>query len=425
MKKLVTIFLVCVFFAGGAYGSGFQLNEHGARAMAMAGAFTGLANDPSAIYFNPAGITQLTGTNFSFGGTMIMPLATYKFPKPSTSETEMLGQTFALINFYLTHQLSNKFSVGVSVNNQFGLGTKWDPNWVGKYLAVETSVKSFFITPVIAFKVADNFSISAGPTIAMAKVKIARRVPNAVNALAPNFMLTMESDYATAVGFTAGVLYKPCKQWQLGLSYRSQSKFNFSGTATSDPASFTFFHPLLKQNVTVPWPNGSISAPLTTPQNLTFGIAYLPDNQWTATFDFQYVGWSSYDRLSVTFNNYNPASADFTGTSTQSADRKYQDTYIVRLGFEYKATDNFALRFGALYDHNPVQDNYVEPSLPDADRFGLNVGFGGKLSDHLSIDLAYMFLSFADRVVDNSVFGFNGTYSNQAHLFALNLNYGL
>ena len=425
MKKLVTVFLVFAFIAGSAYGSGFQLNEHGARAMAMAGAFTGLANDPSAIYFNPAGITQLTGTNFSIGGTMIMPLATYKFPKPSTDETEMLGQTFGLINFYVTHQLSDKLAVGLSVNNQYGLGTKWDPNWVGKYLAVETSVKTFFFTPVIAFKVSDEFSISAGPTIGMASVKISQKVQNAVNPLGPDFLLSMQSNYATAVGFTAGILYKPSREWQFGLSYRSQTKFNLTGTATSDPASFTFIHPILKVPITIPWPNGNMAAPLTTPQNITFGIAYIPNAQWTATFDFQYVGWSSYDNLVVTFNDYNLANPTTAGPSSESIPRNYKNTYIVRLGFEYKMTDNFELRFGALYDHNPVPDNYVEPSLPDADRLGLNIGFGGKLSSHLSVDAAYMFLSFADRQVNNSVFGLQGTYSNQAHLFALNFNYSL
>lgn len=425
MKKLATLFLVCAFLASNTFGSGFQLNEQGARAMAMAGAFTGLANDPSAIYFNPAGITQLTGTNFSVGSTMIMPLSAYHFPKPSTDVTDMNGQTFALINFYVTHQLSEKISVGLGVNNQFGLGTKWDPKWAGKYLAVETDVKSFYFTPVIAYKLFDNLSVSAGPTIAMAKVKIARRVPNAVNALAPDFMLTMESTYATAVGYTIGVLYKPVKQWQFGFSYRSESKFTFDGTATSDPASFTFVHPVYKVPVTVPWPNGSISAPLTTPQSATLGIVYFPNDQLTASFDFQYVGWAWYNQLAVTFNNYNPASPTFTGSSTSSAARNWKNTYIVRLGFEYKATDMFSVRFGALYDHNPVDDQYVEPSLPDADRVGLNIGFGGKLSDHISVDLAYMYLSFPDRQISNSVFGFNGTYSNEAHLFALNLNYGL
>jgi long-chain fatty acid transport protein len=61
----VILFAISKFtFAGG-----FQINEHSARAMGMAGAFTGLANDASAVYFNPAGITQLSGTNFLAGVT--------------------------------------------------------------------------------------------------------------------------------------------------------------------------------------------------------------------------------------------------------------------------------------------------------------------------------------------------------------------
>jgi len=399
--------------------------------MAMGGAFTGLANDPSAVYFNPAGITQLDGLNISAGTTLILPISSFTLPSPSTAEYEMQPQVFDLINFYITDKLSDKLSVGLGINNQFGLGTKWDPNWIGKYLAVETSVKSFYFTPVIAYKLFKNLSISAGPTIAVASVKISSKVPNGVNPAGPDFLLTLNSDNTTAVGFTAGLLYKPDMKWQIGLSYRSESKFNFGGTAVSDPASFTFLHPVLKIPITVPWPNGSISAPLTMPQCAALGIAYTADKDWTVTFDVQYVGWASYDNLTVTFNNYNLANPLAPGTSSESTPRNYQNTYIARLGFEYKVSDLFALRFGVLYDHNPVQDQYVEPTLPDADRLGFSIGFGGKLSDHFSLDAAYMFEPFMDRTVANSVFNFapgvpaNGTYSNQAHLFALELNYSL
>ena len=406
MKKLVTLFLACVVFAGTAFAGGFQLNEHGARAMAMAGAFTGLANDPSAIYFNPAGITQLEGTNFYAGTTMILPLSSYTSPKPFQSETEMIGQTFNIINFYATQKIGNRLAVGVSVNNQFGLGTKWPDNWAGRYYAVETEVKTFFFTPVVAYKILDNLSISAGATIAIGNVKISRKNPPtklSANLTIPEFLVTMTSDNTTAVGFTAGILWKVTDRFQVGASYRSESKFDFTGTATSNPASFG----------PIPLPNGSISAPLTTPQNVSVGLAYMPNDMWTVTVDGQYVGWSSYNTLSV------------TGVINSSVPRNYQDTYLVRAGAEYKATDFFSIRFGVLYDHNPVKDAYVEPTLPDADRIALNIGFGGKLTSHLSIDLAYMYEGFRDRVVSNSYFGFNGTYSNQAHLFGLNLAYSL
>lgn len=419
MKKLATLFLACVVFASTAFAGGFQLNEHGARAMAMAGAFTGLANDPSAIYFNPAGITQLEGTNFYAGTTMILPLSSYTSPKPFETETEMIGQTFNIINFYATQKIGDRLAFGVSVNNQFGLGTKWPDTWPGRYLAVETEVKSFFFTPVIAYKILDNLSISGGATIAIANVKISSKVHSPVGGTEP--LVTLTSDNATAVGFTAGLLWKVSDKLQVGASYRSESKFDFTGTVTSDPASF--YHPLLKINI--PYPNGGATAPLTTPQNISVGLAYMANDMWTVTVDGQYVGWSSYNTLDVTLTNYNSANPLAPGSTVESTKRDYQNTYLVRVGCEYKPTDYFSFRFGVLYDHNPVKDAYVEPTLPDADRIGLNVGFGGKLSDHLRIDVAYMYESFRDRTVSNSYFGFDGTYSNQAHLFGLNLGYSL
>ena len=41
---------------GSAQAAGFKVNEQGAKAMAMANAFTAQADDPSALYYNPAGL---------------------------------------------------------------------------------------------------------------------------------------------------------------------------------------------------------------------------------------------------------------------------------------------------------------------------------------------------------------------------------
>lgn len=422
MKKLVTLLLVCSMFAGTIHAGGFQLNEQGARAMALAGAFTGLASDPSAIYFNPAGITQLKGTQFYAGATMIMPLAKFTGPKPSKVETEMISQIFNPINLYVTQEITDKLSAGISVNNQYGLGTKWDKNWVGRELAVDTEIITFFITPVVAYEVTEDLSVSVGGIFALGDVTIQRMARNPVTNQA-NVDVMMEGD-GTGYGFTAGLLYKLSEKFQLGLSYRSEVAFDFKGTVESTPATFSFNHPLAGP-MTIKFPTGNITAPLSTPQNITLGLAYMADERTTVTADFQYVGWSSYDKLAVTFENYNPASPTFTGTSVTSADRKYENTFIVRAGLEYKLTDNFFLRGGLLYDNNPVLDDYVEPTLPDADRVGLNVGFGGKFTEHLGIDFAYMYLSFAERTVGNSKFGFNGAYQNSAHLLALNFSYSL
>lgn len=418
MKKVFLLLITLVLFTSSTFASGFQLNEHGARAMAMGGAFAGLANDPSAVYFNPAGLTQLKGTQFYFGSTLIAPLSSYKVPGTTNLEYEQKGQVFTPINFYFTQQITDDLYAGIGVNNPYGLGTKWPYNWAGKYLAVDTELKSFFITPVVAYQLLDNLSISVGGTFAWTDVKINRKAPSPTGG---DFDLTLKGD-GTAFGFAAGVLYKPTSDFSVGLSYRSEVSFDLKGTAQSVPATFT--HPQL--GIDLPFPNGDITAPLTTPQNATLGIAYKASDNVTVTADFQYVGWSSYDKLQVTFANYdldlNPANGL---QNVQSIDRNYENSFIVRTGFEYDVTQAFKLRGGIFYDRNPVPTEYVEPTLPDADRIGLNIGYGAKLTENLHLDISYLLLIFSKREVSNSKFNFNGKYYNTAHLFGVNLAYSL
>ncbi len=419
MKRIVPLLLLVAMFTVRTYAGGFQINEHGARAMAMGGAFTALANDPSAIYFNPAGITQLKGTQFYFGTTLITPLASYT--SPIEKEYEMTTQFFSPINVYITHQITDNFYAGLSVNNPYGLGTEWNQGWPGRYLALDTDLKTFFGTVVLAYKFSDMFSLSAGAVFAFGDVTIMRKQANPLSPALRDIEIELNGD-GTGFGFTAGLLVKPTDNLQLGVSYRSEVSFDLEGTAVSTPA--TFFHPLLQASL--PFPNGDITAPLATPQNLTAGIAYMASDKLTLTADFQFVGWSSYDKLEVTFASYdfdfNPANGQQNVLST---DRKYEDTYIIRGGFEYAVTDAFQLRGGLLYDNNPVQDEYVEPTLPDSDRIGFSIGYGAKLSNNLTMDVAYMYLHFVDRTISSSKFGFNGQYTNSAHLFGLNFLYSL
>lgn len=420
MKKLIPFILSIMLISQSIFGSGFQINEHGARGMSLAGAFTGLANDASAVYYNPAGLSFLNGTNILAGVTIIAPSATWEAPG-NVTEQDMESQTFTPINFYLTHQFSDKVSAGFSVNNQYGLGTKWDPTWPGKYLAYDTEIVTFFLSGVVSYKFSEKFSLAAGVTYAFGNVDITQvsnlalvELPVTLTETYPDFQTKLEGD-ATALGFTAGLMYKPSEKISLGLSFRSETKLEFEGDAVSTPAGQSV---LELGGITVPYPAGKIEAPLTTPMSITLGVGILASEKVTITGDFQYVGWSSYDKLEVTFTELTPP-------TVVTAIRDYENSFIIRAGLEYALNENFDLRGGLLYDKNPVKDEYVEPTLPDADRIGINVGFGYELSNGLVIDFAYMYLLFMEREVTNSVYGFNGTYNSNAHLVGLNLGYAL
>ncbi|MBI9072293.1 MAG: transporter [Melioribacteraceae bacterium] len=436
MKKLFTTVMSVLLISSSLFASGFQINEHGARAMSLGGAFTGLANDASAVYFNGAGMTQLSGTHFSLGATYIKPSSTFTGPVGSLStESELEPNFFTPINIYATHQLSDKFFVGFALNNPYGLGTEWKDDWVGRYSAVETEIRTFNFSGVLAYKVSDQFSVSAGVTYSYADVLITRQMqgllPTGIAAkpylMFSDSMMEMEGD-ATAIGFNAAIMYKPTKCLSLGLAFKSEIEYDFEGDATTTYPNEA--DAKMAEGMKA-FPYGKISAPMTTPMMIAFGAAYTANDNLTLTADFQYNGWESYDKLEVTFDEWvHP----LTGSNISTSHREYENSFIIRGGGEYILNCGTALRAGLLFDKNPVQDERLDPTLPDADRIGFNLGIGYNITEKLSVDFAYFYLHFMEREIDNSQefipisgqeIDLNGKYESSAHLIGLNFNYSL
>lgn len=248
-KKLTLVLLLTVLLTGNSFSSGFQINEHGAKAMSLAGAFTALANDPSAVYFNPAGLIYLSGTQISFGSTYIRPSGSFVGPSPSTTKSDLKNRFFTPINFYITHKINDDMAVGFGVNNPFGLGTEWEDNWVGRYNAVKTEIRVFNFTPVFSYRVSDQFSIGIGANIAYADVQISRALPAALTpplvpavVVLPDGKINLEGD-DIAFGFNVSVLYRANEQWSFGASYKHELAFDFEGDITSTIPNLTGYVP--------------------------------------------------------------------------------------------------------------------------------------------------------------------------------------
>lgn len=406
MKKLLTVALLIAHNL--VFASGFQINEHNARAMGMGGAFVALANDPSAIFFNPAGLAQLKGSHLLLGATFITPNSSFRGPAPQVTENKMVKQLFYPINLYGTYQLREDIVVGLGINNPYGLGTKWDENWVGRFITIESDLKTFFFSPTISYKIVEGVSVGWGVDFAYSLVTLTRKAD--LSPFVGEADVKLSGD-GTGWGYRFGVLAKLTNQLSFGLSYRSEVKIKYKGTAeTIGPEQ-------LQPNL----PNGDVETSLTTPQNWTFGLAFKAMPTFTLTADLQLVGWSSYKELRVDF--VDPKWPDLTSP------RNYFDSWIARLGGEYNFTKDIDLRAGIFYDKNPIRDPYLDPTLPDADRLGFNFGVGYKLTNNVSVDFAYMFLRFYERTVTNSLIyyvgdrPFNGTYNSTAHLFGFNVSY--
>lgn len=408
--KLLSFFAALLLVSTNIYAGGFQLNEHGARALAMGGAFTAVANDPSAIYWNGAGLSQLSGTNIMLGTSLIAPQSSFRGVYPDITQYDAKNLVFFPTHFFGSHAFSEKFSVGLGFTTPFGLGTEWDNDWVGKYLATKTSLMTFIVTPVVTYSPIKELSISAGFIYSFASVTIERKIqPSTI--LANDAYISLDGNDNAAYGFNAGIMIKPTDFLSIGASYHSEVKYGFTGTATTTgPAQ-------LESQL----PKGAISADLTTPQNIAVGVAVDLTKDLKVSADYQYVGWSSYDKLEVVFEE--------SGT-VSSSPRMYDNSYIIRFGADYKLNKQVSLMGGIYFDKNPVSTKYLNPSLPEADRLGLSFGIEGRLLDNLTVTGSYLFIrakqltvSDSEEIYSGPSSTFNGTYNSSANIFSLGFVY--
>lgn len=368
-----------------------------------------MADDPSAVYFNGAGLTQLSGWNFMVGMGIIAPNSEFRGVAPQITSYKTASQTFIVPNGYVTYRVNNEWAVGLGFDVPFGLGTEWPGDWPGRYLAIKTDVRTYTVSADVAYKLIENLSISAGFQYSFADVTITQKSPQ--TPFPGDAYITLDGKDNSAFGYKFGVLYKPIDKLSLGASFHSQIKYDFKGTAHTAGA------PQLVSEL----PAGDISANLTIPFNLTFGAAYEVMPELRLSADFQYVGWSSYDTLAI----------EFAKVPRVASPRLYDNSYIIRFGAEYKYTESLSFQGGIYWDKNPVKPEYINPSLPDANRICFSIGVNYKFTPNLSAGVSYLFIRSSELTVTNSKefysgnTPFNGTYNSFANLGSISILYSL
>lgn len=424
LTKTLVVLVVLMVCGATAFAGGYQINEHGARATGMGGAFVAQASDGSAIYFNPAGLAFQSGFKVLLGTTIIMPSSKFV----GRTSTDMVKQTFTPVNAYATYSFDNGLSVGVGVFNPYGLGTEWPVDWDGRQMSVKTDLQTWYINPTVAYKFSDQFSIGVGVSYVSGSVKLKQRVTTLASLppappAPPDGTVNLDGT-GTGFNWNVGLLYKPTPDLSIGVSYRALTKIDFSGTA-----AFTDMKALAAL-----FPGGTGKTTLPFPSDLFAGIAYNINKDFTVEADFQYVGWKAYDQLKLDIP-LGPTFPPIITTPLQAPStlvKNWDDGYLIRAGGEYRF-DKLAVRAGVIYDKTPQPDAVVEPMLPDANRIEVTVGLGYWLTKNLSVHATYQMISFSDRngtIVSKTAFYptipatiINGTYSNSANLISLNLGY--
>jgi len=400
------------------YSSGFSIYEQGAKASGMASAFIAQSNDVSAMFYNPAGITALDGLQIGLGTTVIQ--TDFDFTGPGIIDSRLYTPAeqgvFPPSTVYATYKIIPDLSVGFAFYSMFGLASEWGSEqepWIGRYLTTKSALQTFSLNPVIAYKLLDNLSLAVGAVAMQANVLLEKDIYFAPRNLVGHSKLDAST---MGYGFQAALQYEPLDGLYIGALYRSNVQLDFNdGTA-----AFTFPQtgdPVIDQEVAALFPDETrASSGITMPDFVGVGLSYRFTPNLTMEADYTRFGWSSYDKLVVDFK-------EPVGGQTQSVtERNYQDASSIRVGLEYYALDNLALRTGYAWEETAVPDAYVEPSLPEGTRHIYSFGLG-YLTGGFKIDLSYQVLLQDDRLVENSVENFNGKYRGLANMYGLSLGY--
>lgn len=428
--------LLALLPATAVHASGFSLNEMSAEGVGNAHAGgAAAAEDLSTIYFNPAGLARMSGSQFMLSGSAIRLSAKFSDAgSRSAAGTAMTGGNggdagnWALVPaLYYAMDLTPQMRFGIGLQSPFGLKTNYDANWVGRYQALESEMRTFNINPSISYKVNDALALGAGISAQYIDVTLSKAIDfgsvclgSPLAALCPGLgYLPQARDGRVTVtgndwgyGFNLGALYTPNASSRFGIAYRSQIRHKISGDASYDkPGGLP--GPLA---ASPKFTNTGVNADVTLPESLSIS-GYVDINpKWSLMGDISYMRWSRFEELRIRFDN---------GAADSVTPEQWRNTVRIAMAANYRYNDVLKLRAGIAYDPTPVKDQFRTPRIPDADRTWLSFGAQYRLSPKSSLDFGYAHLFVKDGGVNQTVTGAGtllGNYSSSVDILSLQYN---
>ncbi|WP_020674546.1 OmpP1/FadL family transporter [Geopsychrobacter electrodiphilus] len=413
MKKSLALSLV---FLGAlllpvsmACASGFAIVEQSVSGLGTSFASgAAAAEDASIVYFNPAGMTLIKGQQVVAGAHVIVPSAKFNVTS-ATSPGVAINPIFATIpgendvnggvtgvvpNLYYVNNPGNGWAFGLGINAPFGLATDYGKNWIGRYHAVESDVKTININPSVAYQVTENLSLGAGISAQYIDVTLSSMVNGGLAAFAatggaigtPNstsndiFVENKADDWS--YGYNLGAIYKFSEGSRIGVSYRSKIKQELTGTTnTTVPTSVAILAGAFADQ--------NVSGNINLPASASVSVYHEVNNKLALLADVSWTDWSSFDVLTLNFEG----TGGLGGKASSTTVENWKDSWRYSLGAIYQYNDALKLRGGVAFDQTPIPDAaHRTPRIPGEDRTWVSVGAGYKFSDRISGDFAYAHL---------------------------------
>jgi len=419
MKRSMVLMVFCVTGFNVAQAGGFQIGEMASRATGMGGAFTAVADDASAAWYNPAGVAFSTGSQVMAGGAVIVAPGTDYSPNastvslpgfPASAKTSSQSKTFVAPHLYYTHWDEHSgLGSSISINAPYGLETRWSDSSSLASSNTFSKISMLSVNPSVIFKLTDNLALSGGFSYAYL---------NSVNL--DNAFQRLEGRNKNGWGGTASLMLKQ-GDVTLGVNYRSRIAIDIRAgkiTGGAALAAVPVIGPSLVGAVT------SGNTAITLPDQISVGLAWQINKQWLISGEVDWVNWKTFDAIQISYAPSTLSTVLTTGSNSKTIPENWKATTTLRLGAEWQYQPDTRFRAGYVFDPSPIPDATFSPSIPGNDRHLFSLGYSHDLSSSLTIDLAYAYVYFQTRKQTTSTGANavrNGSYKTGVHIAAASL----
>ena len=397
-----------------AHATGFDLPDQDAFAISRGMAFVATADNPSAIYYNPAGLTQLAGHNVRGGVYGLYLHSTYE--SPAGSDFENSKDLHAIPHLFYSYSPEKlPLSFGLGLYSPFGLSSSWPDNTGFRTLATEGELRTYAINPVAAWQVLPTLSVGAGVILNYADVTLARGL---VWPTQPYDEFRFEGDGWEA-GYHVGLLWRPMEKVSLGATFRSAATVKLEGsTAFYNLVEIPELFPAF------PTQRRGAAADFPLPWKMIVGLSYRPTPQWNLEFNADYTGWDRLDTLTLhQSDGFFPLLPQDIAMVLQ-----WESSWYYEFGATRYLGERWSVSAGYIFNENSVPDANYTPLVADLDRHFFSVGAAYR-TEHLQVAFAYQFGHGPERTVSGSApsaTGQNadGRYKFTSHALALTAQWG-
>ena len=457
-KVLLTAGLVLAVASQQGHAAGFAIIEDSASGMgnAFAGA-AAVGEDASTIWFNPAAMTHVgkhqvmtaihaidPSAEYTDKGSFINPAFTGGTPAPGslTGKNDDGGELGIVPNLFYMKPLGPDVYFGLGINAPFGLTTEYDDDWVGRYHAIKSELKTVNINPSFAWKLGSKFSIGVGLNLQYVDVELSNAIDSGATCLGIANMAGSAALQAACVGagltpnqqardskvviegddwsygFNFGFLYEASPMTRAGFSYRSAIEHGLKGDAdfTLDPGLSGIIASLSPSPFSLFLQDSAVHAGVELPAQASISLAHSINPTVELLLDATWTDWSTFKELRIDFDN--PVQPD--GVTEEN----WEDNWRFSFGANIRPNPKLVVRAGVAVDYTPIPSpQFRTPRIPGNDRVWASLGAGYDITPNVHADLGYAHLFISDTDIDHASSSgtLRGTYEADVNIFSAGL----